>query len=122
MRPETELVEYRRETITRLTQAGYSLAQIAVRLGITERTVQRHRKAAGLTQPIAPPMSQHEIAIARELLEDGASYSEVRRSIGRCVETLQRHLPGYGWNQTMAAEYRHLRERLDELRPVLESA
>lgn len=113
---------YRRGEVVRLTRAGYSLPQIAAYLRITERSVQRHREKAGISQPPPTRMSEDEIAAARALLEDGASYSEVVRSTGRARPTLQHHLPGYGWSQSMASEYRHLRERLDQLRPVLESA
>ena len=118
--PDAVLIERRRATVTQLTLAGCSATEISARIGATTRSVQRHRKAAGISRPPSQPMSQDEIDTARAMLVDGASYSEVSRTLRRAIDTLQRHLPGYGWNQAMAAEYRHARERLDALRPVIE--
>jgi DNA-binding CsgD family transcriptional regulator len=113
--PDPELVGYRREAIIEMTRAGRSIADIAAHLGVTERTVIRHRKAAGISRPAIPAMTAGEIETARTLLEDGASYSEVGRTIGRNPKTLQLHFPGFGWTQAQASEYRHMRQELDRL-------
>ena len=43
-RPEARVVEERAASIRRLTRAGESASEIAVRLGVAERTVTRYRK------------------------------------------------------------------------------
>lgn len=120
-RPDTQLLEYRRDAVARLTQAGCSATEIAVRLGVTRRTVQRHREITGASRDrdLYPPMTASELAIARALLEDGASYGEVARTLHRGACTIGRHFPGYGWSVGSGGEYRRAMQLLDSLRPVL---
>lgn len=86
-----------RELVTELTRAGLSAPQIAERLGIATRTVQRHRVAAGIAQPPARHLSPEEIDRARQLIDDGASYKEVARTIGCANVTVAKRFPGRGW-------------------------
>lgn len=46
-----------------------------------------------------PRLTDAQIARARSLLEDGASYAETARTTGHDADTLSRRLPGYGWTQ-----------------------
>ncbi|SIB67633.1 helix-turn-helix domain-containing protein [Mycobacteroides abscessus] len=92
--------------VAALSRRGYTDQEIAVELGVSDRTVLRDRKAAGLPITPAVPMSVSERTRALELLNDGASYREVARTIGRGTTTLKRAFPGYGWTQAQRFEYR----------------
>lgn len=98
MNQHSEIVKQRRREVVALTGRGFSAPHIAAVLGITERSVIRHRQRAGITQgQKAPPMTEHEIRRAAELLDDGCSYNETARTLGRDPKTLQRRFPGRGW-------------------------
>lgn len=99
MRPDTsrEAVRARREAVATLTRCGKSADDIAVMLGITGRSVVRIRSDLGIAQPAAKPMSPDEVMVAERLLADGASYSEVARTLGRSSRTLHEKFPGFGW-------------------------
>lgn len=93
----------RRTQIVELTRLGHSAAQIAGRLGITARSVQRGRVAAGLAATQPPRFCEAEYRAAKRMLDDGASYHEVGRTLGRAASTVKRHLPGYTWDKHQAA-------------------
>src|SRR5690606_9276142 len=90
------------EEIARLTRAGVSAPQIATRLGCTTRTVTRVRAELGLTQSMPAnacrPISAARLARAQELLDDGASFTEVGRTLGVSFGTLRKHFPGRQWS------------------------
>jgi len=90
------------EFVARLHADGLSAAQIAEQAGCTTRTVQRWRTAQGVAQPLPPTRNPDEFPTrleqARQLLEDGASYNEVIRTLHMHKRTLQRHFPGMGWS------------------------
>lgn len=86
-----------RDLVVELTRAGLSAPQIAERLNVTTRTVQRHRVAAGIAQPLAPRLTPEQHEQARQLIDDGASYKEVARTIGCANTTVAKRFPGRGW-------------------------
>lgn len=94
----------RREHVARLTRAGHSAAEIAVRLGVTPRTVHRDRRATGTAQPEPTPMTDREHAIVQRLLADGASCAEAGRTIGRSKTTILRHYPEHAWTRKQVGE------------------
>lgn len=104
---QAERAAERREHVARLTRAGHSAAEIAVRLNITPRTVQRDRRATGTAQDPPPPMSDREHSIAARLAADGASASEIARTIGRDPKTVLHHYPHAAWTREQQNE--HLR-------------
>lgn len=87
------LQAYRRRRVDELTAAGKSPAFIARELGITERSVSRHKRRLQISGPAAVPLTPEEHAKIRALLEDGCPYSEIARTLGRNVGTIQRHYP-----------------------------
>lgn len=100
-------IQERVARVATLTRGGYTDREIAVWLGVSERTVLRDRKTAGL--PITSttaPLTEVERATALRLLEDGANYREVARTIGRGRTTIKRAFPGYSWTQAQKFEYR----------------
>lgn len=115
-----EAVRERRETIARMTREGQSATQIANQLGITKRSVVRNRRAAGVSAgPCYPPIPDDQLAFAKALLDEGASYAEAAASIGRDYKCLTKRFPGYGWTKSQAMEYRWMNQRLRDLKAVI---
>lgn len=91
-------IERRRRAVVAMTADGMSAASIAAALGVSARTVGRHRAAAGVTQP--PPVfrwTAENAAVAEALIEDGASATEVGRTIGAHRNTVRRRYPHAPW-------------------------
>lgn len=100
-------IQERVARVATLSRGGHTDQEIAVRLGVSDRTVLRDRKAAGL--PVFPngsPLTESERAAAIRLLNDGASYKETGRTIGRSANTIKRAFPGYTWTEAQKFEYR----------------
>jgi hypothetical protein len=83
----------RDHAIVAMTHAGYSAPAIAAKFGITTRTVQRVRRRAGISHGPATPFTADEIRIAESLLNDGASYGEVARTLGRHPASVGHRFP-----------------------------
>jgi DNA-binding CsgD family transcriptional regulator len=103
------------ERIVALTKQGRTATEIADALGVTRRTVVRARRRAGIAQPVKPPLSDEERARARELLDDGASCTEVARTLGRNPKTILAHFPEYAWDQQRIGEHLALVRRFAAL-------
>ena len=95
----------RDERIATLTRQGMSAPQIAVRVGVTPRTVQRARARTGTARPYGHRMTPEQITRAGELLADGCSFKEVGDSLGFCGWTIARHFPGRGWTESQAGKF-----------------
>lgn len=107
-----------RAQVVAATLAGESAGAIAERLGVTTRSVHRHRQAAGISQPPPVPLTPEELDLARRLLEDGACYNEVARTLGRSWKALHRKLPGYTWPPGEGARLARLLEYFDPTRDL----
>jgi DNA-binding CsgD family transcriptional regulator len=94
MRPAEETNE-RRDRVAQLTHQGHTAKHIANLLGVTPRTVTRDRAARGITQPTPPRVTEIEFARAHAMLEDGASYEEVARTLHRSHTAFRHRFPGY---------------------------
>lgn len=103
--------------IAELTLAGYSAAEIATQIGITARTVVRARSRTGASRPCNHNnyMTPAEMARAEALLDDGASLSEVARTLGRSTVTLSKWFPGRGWPRGSGVELRRMMAALDAI-------
>lgn len=95
----------RRSRVAALSRQRLTVEQIARCVGTTPRTVARDREKLGLANP-PKPLSENEILHVKHLLEDGASYCEAARSVGRpnSRDHLARLFPGYVLNRQQAAE------------------
>lgn len=104
-----------REQVALLTRKGYTAPQIAESLGISTRTVQRHRRTTGVAAEASVPFTEDELERARELLDDGVSYAEVGRTLGRSPTWLPVHLPGYAWTRQQSGAYVQTLRRLKRI-------
>lgn len=105
-----------REMVRQMTEEErMTRRQIAEALGCSVRTVEKIRQELGISGPGAVPYSDETKAKAREMLEEGASYNEVSRTLGIPTRRLSGWFPGMGWTAKQAAEYRYLKRQMDEL-------
>lgn len=91
--------------VAEMTRRGYTAREIAQALGVTMRTVTRSRRRTGVSTSPRYWMTDDEIAAARTLLEDGCSFAETARTLGRGASTIAAHFPGRGWTQDQVVEY-----------------
>ena len=96
----------RTETVRRLTREGRSASEIAVILGVTKRTVMRHRQAAGISRPWRTPLTSDQIARMAALLADGVSREETARTLGVHPKTVRRYFPDARWSHQQAGSWR----------------
>lgn len=103
-----------RERVREFTLQQVPSNRQAVILGCSPRTIERVRRELGLltkTQP--PPVSDEVRKNVKAMLDDGASYIEVHRTLGVSERWLGRNFPGMGWTNSQAAQYR---KSLDDAR------
>lgn len=95
------------DLIAELLRAGLKHRMIAERVGCTVRAVQRVAQLnPELRRNATPvPLSGEELQTAREMLEDGASYVEVARTLKRSQRAIHKHFPNMGWTPRQAGEY-----------------
>lgn len=120
-RDSDDAIERRRLAVARMTRQGMRVVDIAAALRINDRLVMRDRRVLGLSQPAPIPFTEAERIEAKARLDDGASYNEVARTIGRTHQTLVKHLPGYTWTPQQVAEAGAMGRamaRLDRVRAV----
>lgn len=107
----------RRNMVAELTWEGWTLVEIAARLGVTTRTVGRDREKTKISRPAAKRWTEEEQRRAQELIDDGYSLMEVARTLGRHVNTIADHgFKGQGWTPEQVGQFnalRTLRKRLD---------
>jgi DNA-binding CsgD family transcriptional regulator len=93
-----EVIERRWERIAQLTREGRPASEIAAIVGMTKRSVTRVRHELGIAQGgAAEALTEAERQIVETMLDDGCSYNEIARTIGRGTSTIARHWPGRGW-------------------------
>ncbi|GAS92653.1 Gp64 [Mycolicibacterium brisbanense] len=96
------------ERVVELTKQNYSAPQIATILGCTTRHVVRLRAKAGIAKPAPLPLNAEQVVIAERLLDDGASLTEVARTIGRSPRTVQARFRGRGFTHSQIGQYSQL--------------
>ena len=82
-----------------------SVREAADRLGVTERTVYRYRKALGLADEGVRrpgPVDEEWRRRVRSLLDEGASVKAAASVVGSSTRTVRRHFPGEGWSLSEA--------------------
>jgi IS30 family transposase len=109
-----ETFDYERLTI--LVSEGRSIVQIAEAMGVTTRTISRHKRAIGLSQPKPPSRPLEEWApTAAQLFAEGYSQLSVAELTGVCDQTVSRHFPGHGWTKHQIGHYAAEVRRLNQL-------
>ena len=87
-------VEERYDQVVELTLRGYNAAQIAEKLSVSTRAVFRGRQRRRISRPMPPRWTPEEIAAAERLLDEGCSYREVGRTLGRNSTSVGARFPG----------------------------
>lgn len=103
------------ERIVELTRNGWSGAQIADELGMSTRTVSRVRSRAGVASFRHRKLTEAETQFLRQLLEDGCTYGEAARTIGRRVGVIKKHFPGYDCTREQQIEAARLARNFNRL-------
>jgi len=104
------------ELVAKLTRQGWSAQQIADELNVTTRTVVRSRKRSGILGSPPQWMTDEELAIAERMLDDGASLTEVARTLDRHPTSIWKRFRGRGWTPAQTGQHnalRHLEARLE---------
>lgn len=103
---DPEIVAQRAQRVYELTLSGLSSEEIACILGVTVRTVVRHRRRTGCSQvDKAKPLTAEEHQIIVAILDDGGSVTEAARTIGRNQSTVHRHYSDRSWTRQQQSEY-----------------
>lgn len=100
--------------ILALVREGLPSRVIAHRLHVSKRTISRVRQAAGLGVE-RRTASEDDKLRAKKMLEEGASYAEVARTIGFGPQHVKRWFPGYEWTVEQRNEMADMQRRLDGL-------
>lgn len=107
----------RAERVAALTRAGHSAADIAFILGMSRRTVERTRARLGirLGGQCKPRISDQVLAVAEQMLIDGASVKETARSLGVSYSSIHKWLPGYAWTPTQIGQHAVMVQRMSRM-------
>lgn len=97
---DEEAAKCRKERVREMTLfKGSSSAEIAQVLGVSERTVNRDRSELGIGRSVTGLVPYDVRQRAREMLQDGVSYTETARTLKVSHRWLTTNYPGYGWTQ-----------------------
>lgn len=108
--------EYSREEIKRFLDADYSPDDIVEIMGINREVLFRiMRNEFGIVTTKSRPITDAELREMERLLNDGWSYKQIGRKLGRADKTVAKHFPGRGWSVEEANEYRRMFRILDSL-------
>ncbi|KRE72604.1 hypothetical protein ASG77_08000 [Arthrobacter sp. Soil762] len=89
-------------------------------MGVTERTISRHKRALGLSAPKAPFRPLEEwLPEADRLLEEGYSQVAVAELLGVGSSTVSKYFPGRGWTDQQKGAYAIEVRRLNQLTNLL---
>lgn len=105
------------QRVVELTTQEMPTPMIAGMLGVSERTVTRHRRRAGICPRPLSRFTPDEIRVAESLLDDGASYGEVARTLGRDKSVVrQRFIGRSSWPKGSGGQLSRMFAALDEVR------
>lgn len=109
--------KYDVELIKEYIEAGKSYTEIAALMNTNTRTVHRYKRDV-LKMPMTIQQRRYtdeEKAQAERMLDDGASYNEIERTLGVKARTVSRWFPGRGWDPREAVTYRHMMRVMNDL-------
>lgn len=91
------------DMVVELTRQGCSARDIADKLGMSKHHVGYIRtKTHTNVHTKAPLLSDEDVQRAMQMLDDGASYAEIQRTLGHAFNT---RIPGRGWTREQTNEY-----------------
>jgi len=99
--------------VVELTKQGLTVEAIADKLSMSRRHVTYIRnRTHTTTRPAMSPLSDEQVERARQMLDDGASYAEIHRTLGHAFND---RIPGRGWTREQTIEYVRATRRLRKL-------
>lgn len=104
--------------VAELQKLGYSVSQIATRLGCSTKAVERWRRSEGLTilrANASRPVTPERLEAARRMIEDGASHRDVSLTLRMSRKTLRRHFPDTAWTPEQAGHAARMVQRLNRI-------
>ncbi len=110
-----EKAEKRRDLVAKMTRLGVPGPIIAAHLGVSVRTVSRARRERDCAKPLPTEISEADLAVAQQMLEDGATYSEVSRTLGRDTRVWKRRFPGFDCPPERTGELSMLARTLNKI-------
>lgn len=118
-RLKPELKE-RSENVRVMFLNGATTKEICRELALTPSKVEHSKRYLRDTGQLPPtnrgrPMDEERAKRVAEMVEEGASYNDICRTVGVSVHYVRNHHPGRGWTPQQTAEYRHMKEKLDKL-------
>jgi transposase-like protein len=115
-----------REAVVALLEDHWHPADVAARLGISERTVLRIRHERGLEVGPASPrrrLTEEDHRIIQAALDDGLPFSEISATYGYTFQTLARYYPGRSYSpqevSALAAAARKANRALRQQRTLI---
>jgi DNA-binding CsgD family transcriptional regulator/DNA-binding transcriptional regulator YiaG len=91
-----------------VVKRGLTPKQIAAEMGCSIEQVYRFRREFGVAKPdhtkTLPPMEER-LKQAAKMVEEGASFAEICRTVHIHRETLNKHFPGKQWTHRQAVEH-----------------
>ncbi|WP_084459499.1 helix-turn-helix domain-containing protein [Mycolicibacterium houstonense] len=103
--PRPRLTESQIERIAVLSRRGVGCEEIAAAVGCSLGSVWYARRRKGLSDRSAYTLTSEQLARADALLADGASFTEVARTIGTTTSAVCKRFPGRGWSHTECGSY-----------------
>lgn len=102
------------DRIVELTKQNQTATTIAEIVGVTTRTVTRVRSRQNANCEYWPHvmLTAEQITTAEHLLDDGASYTEVARTIGIGWDAVEMRWPGRSWTKKQCGQHRALLRRM----------
>jgi hypothetical protein len=103
----------RQEQIAWIVQDRPSIttSELAKRFGVSKRVIQRDRKAVGVSAEPTPSWGEEKTEQVLAMLDDGASYVEISRTLGVGEDYVREKYPGRGWTKEQMWEYNSLLKR-----------
>lgn len=104
-----------RHRVEELTSQGWSAREIAQDLGCSQRGVEYVRSRPDVPRESREMLSLDKKFWIEQALDDGCSYEEIGRTVGRSAKTISGRWPGRGWDQVEAGRFRRYTEKLENV-------
>lgn len=122
-RLNAEGIEERDYKIFVMSSEGHRVKDIAERLGVSMKTVERARSRRGLAQPKRANLTPEEVERAKYLIEDeGWPPTEVMKELSCGRYTLYQHVgpttTGYAWSSVVRWAHKNCPELFEEIQAM----